>query len=479
MRKRILSIVILSIFLIAGFIYINKVYKEKERYVNSFEDFKILAKKTDIDILFFGSSMAHTAYNPLVINHFTKSISYNLGSDALRIPVSNLIFQESLKYSSPKLIVIEVHESSIKYPKEENIKGLQLAPLDFVSNLSFNKINTINNTYGKNEVLSAMFPLVRNHANWNEYNLFNINKRKEVDTIKYFYFGGHYGLIKTIDESKWEKYRDFRTNPIKKNKDKHLFSIEEKNNFINFINRAKKLNIEVLVVTSPYLLARYGKNSFFDEINKLSDSLNVNNINLNDYYKEIGIKFNDFSDKYHLNEKGSIKTSEFLADYINKNYSIKKRSTDNIWKEIDKLYPKIIDKYAEVEDQVFEKELNLQLNKDLGVKNIRIVKNRIRKDFSIKVNYSENIKNELSNFKMAVYIYPKENDVKLINKKRRDLSKFFDQADIHLKNNSDTINFRINTKIENIKEIKVFLYNAEKYNGIIGSPIIIKDISFK
>lgn len=32
--------------------------------------------------------------------------------------------------------------------------------------------------------------------------------------------------------------------------------------------------------------------------------------------------------------------------------------------------------------------------------------------------------------------------------------------------------------IENIKEIKIFLYNAENYDGIIGTPLIIKDVSF-
>lgn len=478
MKKRIFSIFVLLIFLIGGFIYLNEIYKTKERYVNTFEDFESLAEKTNVDIIFYGSSMSHTAYNPLVINHFTKSISYNLGADALRIPVSDLIFKKSLEYTKPKLIIIEVHESSIKNPKDDNIKGLQLEVLDFVSNTDIDKIEFVKQNYGNNYFLPTMFPLIRNHTKWNDFNLLDFNKRKEIDSSRYYYFGGHYGLINPIDEIKYKKYKDFKTNPIKRDTSKDLFSKEEKEIFIKFIKRAKNLNIEVLVVTSPYLLARFNNNSFFDEINKITDSLQVNFINLNDYYKEIGITFNDFSDKSHLSEKGSIKTSEFLAKYINENYALGNRETDIIWQEIDSLFPILIEKYAEVKDQVFKKDLNHALIQDITIKNIQLVKNRERKDFSFQIAYSEKIKNELSNYKMAVYIYPEEDEIKMINKKRRDLSKNFDQADIRLKNQKDSIQFRINTKIENIKEIKVFLYNAETWNGIIGSPIIIKDISF-
>jgi hypothetical protein len=479
MIKRAASVLIFIVSFVAIFVYLNKIFVSTHRYVNTFEDFIALSKKTNVDIIFYGSSMAHTAYNPLVINHFANSISHNLGSDALRLPISSLVFQESLKHTTPKLVVLEIHDGSIRYPPNKEIRGLQLPALDFISNYSFNKVRTINEIYGNDKTLSTMYPLFRNRTTWNKISPFKLSKRQKVDTARYFYFGGHYGLIKPIDSLNRVQYKGFRTNPIKEIRKKVTITGREKESLTSFIQLARKKNIEVLIITSPYIQARYNDYSFFSELKGLCDSLKVNYINLNNRYNEIGLNLNDFSDKLHLSKQGSIKTSQFLANFINNNYAIENRSHEDIWIATDSIYQKVNDQFAKREGQIFERKLASSLTKEIEVKNIRIVKNRNRMIFSIIIDNNDRLENDLKKYKLAVYIYPKEEDIKQVDGRRRELSKYFDQADVLLKNYNDTINFKLSTKIEKIEKIKLFIYNSEKYSGIIGESVFYDEINFK
>src|SRR5690606_553524 len=138
--------------------------------VNTTEDFKELAKKTNIDIVFFGSSHIYTAFNPLVINKNCDLISYNLASDALLLPITDLVLNESLKYTKPKLIVLEIYSAGFANPITKSQKGHQLRALDFVSNFSIEKIYRVGKLYENNEFLGAFSPLIRNHNEWNNVN---------------------------------------------------------------------------------------------------------------------------------------------------------------------------------------------------------------------------------------------------------------------------------------------------------------------
>ena len=351
--------------------------------------------------------------------------------------------------------------------------------LDFISNYSFNKVRTIKDIYGNDKALSIMYPLFRNHTSWNKISPFKLSKRQKADTTRYFYFGGHYGLTKPIDSLNRVYYKGFKTNSIKEIRKKGTITVKEKESLTNFIQLARKKDIEVLIVTSPYIQARYNDYSFFSELKGLCDSLKVNYINLNNRYNEIGLYLNDFSDKLHLSKQGSIKTSQFLANFINKNYTIKNRSHEDIWVATDSIYQELNDQFAKREGQIFERKVASSLTKEIEVKNIRIVKNRNRLSFSIILDNNDQLENNLNKYKLAVYIYPEEEDINQVDKQRRELSKYFDQADVLLKNHSDTIDFKLSTKIEKIEKIKLFIYNSEKYSGIIGESVFYDEINFK
>src|SRR5690606_28589414 len=186
MKKLFSIIIFFSIFLLV-FSHLNKIFIEKDDYYNSLQDFEKLSKRTNIDVLFLGSSHTNTVYNPLIINELCKTISFNLGAKALRLPITNLVFEEAVTQTNPRLVVLEVHHASMKYPTDDEIKSFQLAPLTFIPNYSLKKIKTVYDIYGEKEVLSAKFPLIKNHCDWNKISLSNTDKRKKVDTINFFY----------------------------------------------------------------------------------------------------------------------------------------------------------------------------------------------------------------------------------------------------------------------------------------------------
>ncbi|MFK5982773.1 MAG: hypothetical protein QM499_07660, partial [Flavobacteriaceae bacterium] len=66
MKQRIFSILGFLILFVGMFIYLNKLFTSSNHYNNTFEDFTELANKTNIDLIFYGSSHSYTAYNPLI-----------------------------------------------------------------------------------------------------------------------------------------------------------------------------------------------------------------------------------------------------------------------------------------------------------------------------------------------------------------------------------------------------------------------------
>lgn len=251
MKKRIISIVVLLAFLTAGFIYLNKVFSSVHYYVNTTEDFKALAKKTNIDVIIYGSSHAYTAYNPLIINDVCETISYNLGSDGLKMPITDIVLEESLKYTKPKLIILEIYPPTLTPIKTDADKGYHLRAMDFVSNFSINKLKKTVRVFDKNEYLGVYFPLIRNHTSWNEQDFLNLSRRRYINSKENFYYGGFLGARNILKEEDKEKYKDFKNATKKFEPSRKFIDKQNKADIESFVSLAKNAGAKILVVSSP------------------------------------------------------------------------------------------------------------------------------------------------------------------------------------------------------------------------------------
>ncbi|WP_417237288.1 hypothetical protein [Bizionia paragorgiae] len=481
MKKKIISIVVLLIFLSAGFIYLNRVFSSIHYYVNSTEDFKDLAKKTNIDVIIYGSSHAYTAYNPLIINDVCKTISFNLGSDGLKMPITDIVLEESLKFTKPKLIILEIYPPTITPIETDADKGYHLRAMDFVSNFSANKLKKTMRVFNKNEYLGVYFPLIRNHSNWNDYNFLNLSRKRYIDNRENFYYGGFLGSRNVLNEEDSTKYMNFKTAPKRLEPTGKLINKQSKIDIESFVNLAKKVGSEVLVISSPDPRATISFNySFFEELDNYCKSLNIDFLNLNDYYDQMDLNIDDFKDNSHLNTFGSIKATQFLAQYLKKNYELPNRTSEIIWKEEMKVYEDLKYDYYEFEKKYFRNTINKNLSKDVFVSNVSVLQESKKKLlFNIALDSNKTNSNNLENYILAVHLYPENKDASSLSEASKAKNKEYDQANIHLRNQESLMDFDVETEIRDIKKIEIFLFSSEGYDGVIGNKIIIKDISFK
>lgn len=477
-KNKLYHVVVFIVLFIIGFIYLNKVFATQNHFNNTITGFEKLSNETNIDLIFYGSSHVYTAYNPLIFNNINKTISYNLGSDALKMYFTDLVFIESIKKARPKLVVLELYPASFSELKENEMdKGFQLRALDFSSNFSFKKLKKVIDVYNFNEIAGVYSPLIRNHSKWNKVDYFSLNRNEKIDTIENYFFSGFIGSRHFLDEKAKNEFINFDKIEYSKRQASALLP-ENKNQIIDFIKLVKKEGADILIISSPDLRAKLSFNeSFFIELKEICNNLNIQFLNLNNYTKEIGLSLDDFKDYSHLNTYGSIKVSKFLAEYIKENYNLPDRSNDINWKKSAEKYIAFKEEYS-LDNKEFYNVVNESLVDGVFLKNVKIEKTNYNIcQFTIDFDVNENIKS-LNNYKLAVHAYPiPGNEVYLadVNKKR---NRKYDLIDIQL-DKPDSIQFSFQTKIKEFKNIEFFLFNSRGFDGVIGNTVKIQPSAMK
>jgi len=475
MKQRAFSILAFLMLFLVMFYYLNKVFLTNNLFITTTEDFIDLANKSDIDLIFYGSSHSYTAYNPLIFNKVCNTISFNLGSHAQRLDIADLVLEESFKHASPKLVVLEVYRGTVERPTEKNFKAFQLDGLDFVSNLSINKLSRIPSIYNPNEYLGTLFPLIRNHNKWKTLSFFNLNRRDTIIKKWSFIYGGFVGAEKLLDSELVKKYQDFSTIKTWNDSSKKLVNTKAREYLKNFISLARSHGAKVLIVSSPELAARSTNYAFFSELESFCSNLNVGFLNLNDFYEEMGLAVNDFKDPSHLNNFGAIKTSFFLRAYINNNYKLRDRSSEGTWKQTMNDYIEFEDTYIDFK-KIFKRNVNSPLIKNIVLENIEILKEV--NTYSISIDFIKNkmLAKELINYNISINIIPDKSEINNISAASKSKNWTYDKFDFNLEDSDESFKREIFTKIKNIHCIEIFLYNKEKYTGRIGNKIVIDSI---
>lgn len=476
MIKRALSIFVFLFLFISIFIYLNKVFATCNISVNVQENYRELTGKADVDVLFYGSSHSYTAYNPLIINKICKTVSYNLGSAALNMSIAEMVLEETLKQSQPGLIVLDLYKGSLIKPSSKEAKGFQLRALDIISNLSYKKYTVVKNLYDKDEYIGVYFPLIRNHSKWQEYSWFDLSRQQQLSANSHYFYGGYRGHYQTISDEQSKRYKDFKETTVNRNSNVFVINDQSKAQIEDFIMTAKNKGLEVLIISSPDLRARFDDYRIFDQLEEICKNLGVSFLNLNDHYNEMELTLEDFMDSSHLNIYGGTKASTFLANYINKNYSLKDRSHEAAWSETNVIYNESKDLFAR-KKEIYHIDLNKRLLNNTLIKSLDIVKNNRKNEISIEfdntLSFEDDFENNIISFKI-VPINANE-----LSEESKTKGWNFDKIDVSLKGNSNKVRLQLISKIRQIKQIEIFLYNSVKYEGVVGEKIILTDVLFE
>ena len=91
-----------------------------------------------------------------------------------------------------------------------------------------------------------------------------------------------------------------------------------------------------------------------------------------------------------------------------------------------------------------------------------------------KTNYS---KRENKKYSISLKIFPYNIDELSDYSKSRNWD--FDKVDIKLKDKDSILNFQLNSKIKEVKQLELFLFNSEQYKGVVGEKLVLKNIEFQ
>ncbi|EDM45674.1 ABC transporter ATP-binding protein [unidentified eubacterium SCB49] len=330
MKQLLFKTVIFSIIFLLLLFFIDKKYYrlKNEPFINSVMSLED-APKDSYEIVFFGSSHLYRGIEPAIIKAKTginNTVVHGGGTH-----LGNVYYDiiESLKYHSPKLIVIETWPLYSPSPINNNfLKDGKMTPVKastlYGKKPGFNKLEQAFITYGKETPYHFLNTFIF-HENWK-----NLTKwKKDIDqssklTAEEIYYKRpkKYDIL---DIDKVEKYTNFKF----KNNQIYLSSTEK--TYLDKINKlAQKNNFSLLFITVPVYkeytsqtvegyrrvqneLKEYIKP--YPNMSIWSSKITPENIDRTYIINERKINSNQ-----HLNNKGTTIISCELADYILEKY---------------------------------------------------------------------------------------------------------------------------------------------------------------
>ena len=321
------------------------------------------------DIVFIGSSAVYRFISPTHIYSEKGVVAMNYAYGAMDIAPTCAAIDEVIKYQHPKVIAIEMRNYVNNCEEYMNGKGhsdFQMAEkhshFEKLINsmpISLNRVKAISDTTTTTmrktfyDEIKYQFEYFTTHQNWKNLNFNEIVSytKEKLNGESMFYFQNQ-----KVMEDKY--YNNELTSqpleegvayepPVYKGTDYKTtiavstyayqepvdYSNYEKRNEISgywlkmlkkIMRKAKNCDAEVVFFTSPHLLTE----TEMAYENEMADILAENGFDFicgNKLMKQIGLDFKyDFYDDMHVNIKGMIKFTDYVSNYLIKNYEIEK-----------------------------------------------------------------------------------------------------------------------------------------------------------
>lgn len=290
-------------------------------------------EKNSLDTVFIGSSAAYRYFvSPQLWKNYGIT-SCVLGTSAQPPDTVPYLMAEAQKTQNPSLYVVEIRRLIMEdYNLKNNLyqtqsdRDTQLRQVTDNLTYSLNRINLINNTVSGDKT-NWLFDIIHNHSNWksitlNSFGLMLYNKKNSLKSAT------------TIGT--WTKLQKFETSSYIDEKTE--LESKTKQKLLDVLTYCKKNNLNVLFVSTPYVESE----SYLAVENYAADiikSYGYKYLNCNYYYDDIGIDFSsDFYNSQHTNVLGAEKVTDYIGEYIMKNYDVLNKHSESIVKEWDNAY---------------------------------------------------------------------------------------------------------------------------------------------
>ena len=339
---KLISCIVFPVILAASLTIINRTLEPK--YTLSTSDWPTTSTfnqfyrmdRDSIEVLFFGSSIAASAFVPQVLYDEYGMTSYNLACELQNIFFSYYWLEEALHYQSPRAVVLDLEFMNDYYPEnrlntKESISRKSIDPMRW----SLNKVKAVHHicTLDRSQSeLSYYLTNIRYHSRWPEVSLRDLDiEMTENAPLKGF---------APVNENAPEEagpYIPGRTD------EKYAFQEVMQEYLDRIVKLCREKGISLMLVSLP-------GDTMNDSINFTHESYADGNgiLYLNmctpEQINRIGAFFPEENIYYHENIWGAVKTSRYIGALLAENYEIEPL-TDPQYESSKEYFRQILDSF--------------------------------------------------------------------------------------------------------------------------------------
>lgn len=279
------------------------------------------------DVCFLGTStiISNISNQQLYEEYGISGVS--IGAPEQPLYLTKYTLKETLKYQSPQVVFLDTR--SIFYP-EATIRSRAIEAEDYVVHNSIDGIQThsikkeaLNDVKKYNDKLDIWdyySKLYYSHDNWKNLTESNFSNYDESDCMN----GNSADLSITAGYSNVYNNNVNITTPIT-NHSEQVFS--------DIVKLCEDAGTELILITSYVQFYK----SAHKMIAELARKYNIKYIDINNFMIKTNFQFEtDLSDFTHFNLSGSIKWTNFLGEYLQKNYKFTDKRKDSSYQRYEK-----------------------------------------------------------------------------------------------------------------------------------------------
>lgn len=268
-----------------------------------------------IDIMIAGNSHAYCTFDPAIMEKFTDGRVFNAGLPDVKIDILYYSLLEMLKKQDPDTIILE----GFTFGRSDSLYQGYVADMDALTP-GYNKLKACFEIYpDKFEAVRMFISLYRSHSNWKKPSIIKANLKyllgyeKEDEA-----FNGFYPLQSRMSDETIQQYKDVKDIKFAPVVDGYTTEY-----FQRIVKLCHEREIRLIVAMAPFndiYLGKVGYTDFSEELAALCEREEVELIDFNLLYEEVGLDYSDFEDAFHhaqhMNQWGAEKVSAYMGEYL-------------------------------------------------------------------------------------------------------------------------------------------------------------------
>ncbi len=322
--KYISSIGLLAVFFMISFVLLTYLLRPVTNSRKNLCGFYAEADQS-LDMVYIGGSACYAFWEPLSAWEEYGFTSYDFAVDALQPQSVKYMLKEIRKTQAPQLYVIDVRpfQYGNELNEEENVINMKrVAPFRNLSDnmkLSANRVELIRQwAPEQEEEWTYQFDIAKYHSNLQA--LISLENWNFIFNQKYLYTKGfdYYTQMNPVS------FEDMRGVTAELPLEEAVDTL-----FVDLLEYCKEEGLQVLFIVHAYCNTDTDQQKY-NYMEKKIGEYGFGFLNVNDYFYEIGLDTEtDFQDVNHVNLLGADKYTDFLADYIDKNYDLPDKRKDS------------------------------------------------------------------------------------------------------------------------------------------------------